>query len=520
MYKIHKSINSYLEEGYEYAIMRGSKIKELKKDDSTLDDVIPSGYVKQPLVLLKQSNYVIVENIENSSLYSFHKDNLKYTIIDENYNIGLVDGSNTHASFFKVFGFSSEEVSLYNPSYNCEYLGLITQFDISSKLSLEFLFKGTNSILVTNDLSISLKELRKNKKDGHFNSLVESLNSNSYSEYKNVYGYPYSISDMSQNAKNLYKIYPKVTTEKKDELLYKLIKPYSYGIEVETSNGSVPISTLLSTDYVFLRDGSISGYEFTSLPFFDGSGISKTRKFLESASKNCSINQFCSLHIHLGNVPTDKKSIVALYKTIYQTQQELFDFVPNYKRELNYFTSKQQPKDHCRPLKSLGLYSLNNVEEMYSSIFNFVTSNNNDEMLHSSKWNQFPRYHHLNLLNLFNSTGTGTIEYRLHEPTLNFYKIISWLLIISALTKYSEKFKDDIINNKIKISLRDVIIEIYPEEVAMYLIKYIKERTIYFSNRYCSGNYEDYNVLNHSEDKKVFKKEEFEKMIFQVPELT
>lgn len=517
MYKIKKSISSYLEEGYEGVAMRGSKLKHFYKGSPS---ETPSGYSYQPLETLRQAGYIIVETLDGKSIHTFPRNHLKYAIIDNDFNIGLVDKNNCHPSFFRVFGLSDNEIGLYNTTYNCDYVGAVTYFSIFKDVNLTTCLEvNYNGNLVTRDLQKVLKELSKTKADGHFNMIVNSLSSSDYNQYKNTYGYPYSISEMGSNAKHLYSIYPKVKVEEEDKLIYELIKPFSYGIEIETSGGSVSIPTLLQTDYVFLRDGSISGYEFTSLPFFGADGITKTKKFLEEAYKTCSINQFCSLHLHLGNVSTDKKSIVALYKTIYQTQQELFDFMPNYKREVNYFTSKQQPKDHCKPLKSLGLYSTENVEEMYNSIYNFVTSNDNGDMLHSSKWNQFPRYHHLNLLNLFNSTSTGTIEFRLHEPTLNFYKVISWLLITSALVKYSQKYQEEILSNKIKISLRDVMIEIYPQKVAEYLIGYIKERTIYFSNRYCSGNYEDYNVLQKSEDKKVFKKSEFESMFSQVPEL-
>lgn len=517
MFKLEKSINSYLGEGYVYISLRGSKIKDFYKD---APQSVPSGYTLQALSVLRNAGYVIVRNLDTDSIHTFRKDILKYAIIDDNFNTALVERLNCHPSFLKVFGFSNEDISLYNPSYSCDFLGLITYFGIHKSVDLVKLFKNNyNNNLVTEDLKKVLEDLRKNKTDGHFNMIITSFSTNDYSQYKSVYGYPYSISEMSESARSLYSKYPKIETDEQSMLIYELIKPYSYGIEIETSGGTVPLTNLLQTDYVFLKDGSISGYEFTSLPFFGPDGITKTKNFLKEAIKNCNINQFCSLHVHLGNVETDKKSIVALYKTIYQTQQELFDFMPNYKREVNYFTSKQQPKDHCKPLKSLGLYNVDNVDIMYNSIRNFITSNNNDEMLESSKWNQFPRYHHLNLLNLFNSTGSGTIEFRLHEPTLNFYKIMSWLLITSALVKYSNKYQDQIINNKIKISLKDVMIEIYPQNVATYLIEYIKERTIYFSNRYCSGNYEDYNVLVKDEDKKVFKKEEFESLFSQVSEL-
>ena len=176
--------------------------------------------------------------------------------------------------------------------------------------------------------------------------------------------------------------------------------------------------SLLKNDFVFLRDGSLDGgLEYTSLPLKGADGIAKLRNFCASLAE-CSINEFCSLHIHLGGVNLSKEEVVSLYKTVFQCQQELFDFVPSYKRSSKYFARKAEYKDHCKPLKSLGLYQEENINQMYRSIYNFVTMNGkfgnqddideDDEEFYDeedegqvNKWNKLSRYHHLNLLNWF-----------------------------------------------------------------------------------------------------------------------
>ena len=355
-------------------------------------------------------------------------------------------------------------------------------------------------------------------------SIVKHFNrdntASSFRNAKSKYGYPYSISDMSSVYRRLYDCYPiKSKALKGDTLLAELINPFSFGVEIETSNGIVDMVSLLKNDFVFLRDGSLDGgLEYTSLPLKGADGIAKLRSFCTSLSE-CSINEFCSLHIHLGGVNLSKEDVVSLYKTVFQCQQELFDFVPSYKRSSKYFARKAEYKDHCKPLKSLGLYQEENVNQMYRSIYNFVTmngqfGNQNDEDYeefydeednHVNKWNKLSRYHHLNLLNWFEKGST--IEFRLHEPTTNYQKIISWLLIISAITKYAKKYNTQIINNDLKISLMKIILDTYSTDLASYLNKYIKHRTILHNNSYIRGSDEDYYYLNN--DSEVFMPLEF-----------
>jgi hypothetical protein len=326
---------------------------------------------------------------------------------------------------------------------------------------------------------------------------------------KSNYGYPYSISEMSGSLKGLYKSSVKTEASPRHEKLASFL-PFSFGVELETQSGLVPLRTLFKNDFVFLRDGSIKGLEYTSLPLKGATGLAKLEDFCSKLNKVATIDELCSLHIHLGETNLNEEQIVALYKTIYQTQQELFDFVPNYKRAAKYFAKKQDYKDHCKPLKSLGIYNTSDVHEMYAAIIDFVTNKGNDEMLGAQKWNQFPRYHHLNLLNLFSKGGSGTIEFRLHEPTTNYQKVLLWLFIITGLTQYAKKYSSKIVKDEIKIVLKDVIKDIYPSSISSFINEYIKDRTLNYTSTYIDDHVEDYSSLK--EDKKVFKQKEFEQL--------
>jgi hypothetical protein len=394
--------------------------------------------------------------------------------------------------------FVNKFYSPFTSRVNIDNIGYCCFVDVSDKINVVDLNYDYYVISKEYDKTFEYLETLGVSKDSiikGINKYVEKLISKDIQDLKNNYGFPYNISDMGDVYKKLYSSSSKTIPNSEHEKIASYLN-YSFGVEIETQSGIVPLNTLLRNDFVILKDGSIKGYEFTSLPLKGADGLAKLQTFCTALNPVAKIDEFCSLHIHLGGFKATPESIVALYKTVYQVQQELFDFVPNYKRSAQYFAKKQDYKDHCKPLKSLGIYGMKDVGEMYDAIFDFVTHKDNGQMLEAQKWNQFPRYHHLNLLNLF-SKKNGTIEFRLHEPTTNYQKILSWLLIVNAITSYSSKYQDDIIADKIKIGLKDVITDIYPNRIGSYINSYIKSRTLKFADNYVDNLVEDYHNLSY-----------------------
>lgn len=506
-------IGEKLKEGYNYLYYNSLTFKVLKFTKELISEPMSTVFPDVPVSLLNTSeaaNTLIVK-IEGS--YFIYVDSLRKV-----YKIGVlklapftmgvmhVSEMNSYITYLgsykpKTHSNIATRINVQGLGYSC-FLPIASDVDISKETVYQ------DSFIVSEEYKEAMKLI---PNDLLFRDLISFNKDNQARVYKTIkeqYGFPYSISEATPELISMYKKHTSnVVISDNDKKVAELINPFTYGVEIETSNGIVPFYTLLNTKFLFLRDGSLDGgYEFTSMPLKGESGLANIKAFTEKANEyNCNINQNCSLHIHLGGVDLDKENIVSLYKTVYQCQQELFDFVPSYKRSSKYFAKKNEFKDHCKPLKSLGLYYETDVETMYSSIYDFVTSKDNQEMMDSQKWNQFPRYHHLNLLNWFKNKST--IEFRLHEPTLNYQRIVSWLLIISAITKFSKKYSKEIIENKIKISLRDIMNDIYPAEYANYLNAYIKSRTLQFNDSYIVGQDEDYHFLSY--DRNVFEKETF-----------
>lgn len=524
--------NTYKDQGKNYIYTSGDNVVAIKKYRQ-------KNYKEEGLTQYKlaDSSFFLLQfdNCDDLFIYgSYYKKRFPLAITSF-YPLEVRPVSDEDlVEYIEYFFPDNDEISLYGSLIkhvalhkNAEETTRFNFLPIYKNLASEIDTNNINKNLLISDevfdiieegssLGNSLKSIIK-----HFN---RDSTASSFRNAKSRYGYPYSISDMSYAYQMLYKNYPiKTKADEGDTLLAELISPFSFGVEIETSNGIVDMVSLLKNDFVFLRDGSLDGgLEYTSLPLRGADGIAKLRNFCSSLSE-CSINEFCSLHIHLGGVNLSKEEVVSLYKTVFQCQQELFDFVPSYKRSSKYFAKKAEYKDHCKPLKSLGLYQEEDVNQMYRSIYNFVTMNgqfgNGDDDIdededegyydeddnHVNKWNKLSRYHHLNLLNWFEKGST--IEFRLHEPTTNYQKIVSWLLIISAITKYAKKYSNQIINNELKISLMKIILDIYPANVSSYLNKYIKHRTILHNNSYITGSDEDYYYLNS--DREVFMPAEF-----------
>lgn len=289
-----------------------------------------------------------------------------------------------------------------------------------------------------------------------------------------------------------------------DEIIMSELENLSFGLELETSTGYIPENELIKARVAPLRDGSIRNVEFTTLPINDAQELANLRRFYKSLRNRCEIDSLCSLHVHFGNVPVSRELAIALYLLNFRLQNELFDIVPPYKRELSYFNSKlSSPQDHCKPLRGLSINSSSivnddgtiddsNLKKEFEKLFIFLTNGykesndfNLDNRRHplgdSSKWNFTSRYYHFNLLNyIFKSSKT--VEYRLHSATTSYSKSMYWLLLTACITKYAMKNLNKILLAEDKITLNDVIVEgISNVNLRNKLLNYIESRRVRFN---------------------------------------
>jgi len=299
------------------------------------------------------------------------------------------------------------------------------------------------------------------------------------SECKNVMGqgnFPYSFRRYYEAFNNfgLFKDKQVVIHPEKSYKLSDYLK-YTFGVEFETSMGYIPQDILFRDGLIPLRDGSITGLEYSTVILNAKTGINLLSQQVETLKEFTFYNKECSLHIHLGGYPVDEKAIFLLYTVACMLEGDLASYVPKY----TFCTSryKASGKDYCNLLPR---YSTFNA--MYTAIAQQEYPGNLYEphpcdQDRSHKWDCHARYVWCNILNMICYDKGKTVEFRFLRPTYNFYKIYLWLYIFNGILSFCEmaynkvKHMSDIemiraIKKSYNITLSCIMNEVYPTEIA------------------------------------------------------
>jgi len=266
---------------------------------------------------------------------------------------------------------------------------------------------------------------------------------------------------------------------------FGLESPFTIGIELETNDGRVQIPELVKYGICPLRDGSINGYEYTSFPT---KSYNQIIGIANAVNSKCSINNNCSMHIHFGGFKIDEELVVKMYHTFYKLQNEIYSYFPPYKK--NDVTGVKR-RNYTAKLSN---YSTTKTDEYFNRILNYLAGTNSisykgEVMKHpndpngSHKWHIDSRYNYVNFINLLFSESR-TFETRIHEGTLNPYKIVYWALINEAILMYvlsnsfNTIYKDFYGSNQITL---DKILKKYAQKGTYdALSSYLKERYTWF----------------------------------------
>lgn len=279
--------------------------------------------------------------------------------------------------------------------------------------------------------------------------------------------------------------------------------PFSVGIEFETYTGVVEDIKLAQCGLFPLKDGSISGIEYVSLPY------AADNRLIDNIVRSClhlvnftASDHSCSLHVHFGNLPKDRMFILSLYKLWYELEGEMNMLNIINKRNFKFINSKKSPeKDHCQPIPDLvfpRIMDRNAISEMYAKLISVVNGGKYPDRdtcpksktsvyTGKQKWNIAGRYFTLNVLNyLF---GNGTVEFRLHKGTVNPYKVVNYILILNAILQYSQKYSSKIFNVYSRPTLKDVLYSIYGDSnLFNYLYEYVEQRKNEYFKEYSQNS--------------------------------
>jgi len=215
---------------------------------------------------------------------------------------------------------SSYSYGKFEKEFECDY-NIYTQYGMSVVCSKE-LFDSIPKIF--------------SKQDGAFFDYKYAYSRN-FDKSKDRQGSAYIYSfERLYNSENLIGKFSQVDNSKYTEKLIninkydKLIDKYSFGFEIETSAGILPEYKCKQLGLIPLRDGSISGHEYTTIPMKGIDGVNLLANQMRELKGNCSINRDCSVHLHLGGYPLEKTKILDLYNLCYSLQNEIGELFPYY----------------------------------------------------------------------------------------------------------------------------------------------------------------------------------------------
>lgn len=312
-----------------------------------------------------------------------------------------------------------------------------------------------------------------------------------FSQSKGIGNYDYSFTQEYSSSKhmdmfmrverNLNDLPHSVAINKSDLAQFG---PFSFGLEFETSMGKISQADCFSYGLIPLRDGSIKGIEYTTIPMDGEAGFKLLINQIKLMQESAEFDRDCSLHVHLGGFPVESRQLWALYKLLVIIEPRIAEIMPKYAFNTSRFKSKG--KDYCLPLRKFGSF-----EDYYCYCSgDRMRFDGNLRYPHPldqedrAKWNIHARYVWANLINMLFKTKGKTVEFRVHAPTFNIQKIINWLFICSGILQYALKNKDSLLSSRIAsstITLEDLIINVYSGRVKDQLLSYIESRRNLFN---------------------------------------
>lgn len=284
-------------------------------------------------------------------------------------------------------------------------------------------------------------------------------------DYK--FSLPYDSKGITDKYINIYNnLYDsKISYEIED--LSKIIGDLTFGLEFETIAGYLPPRITNKLGLIPLRDGSIPGIEYVTIPLSGSKGLQTIEDTVKELKKRTIYDYKCSLHLHLGNIPRTKEFILAFFKLTLFIQDELFSMFPIYKK----YNLGIKNKNYSKPYSTFNFLSKidnvidsSNIDKNFSVLFDYLANqpkgyfrqgfnyNLDAVKVHpqdqnsSQKWNITNRYYFHNFIPLIFG-NKQTIEFRIHTSTYDIHKIFMFLALNSILVNFTKANVNEILRN-------------------------------------------------------------------------
>lgn len=291
---------------------------------------------------------------------------------------------------------------------------------------------------------------------------------------------------------------------------------FTFGLEFETTKGLIPQRICRKLGLIPLRDGSVDGLEYVTIPLKGRNGLQTVIESAKQLKRRTEIDSNCSLHLHIGGVPRTEKFFLALYKVLFLLQDEIFEMFPIYKKEhrglkKKHFTKPLYYKDVMLHLdKSI---TDDNLTENFAELFRYLSmgrdyseyQNSLDNVIShpsdpngTSKWNIKSRYNWVNLIPLLFG-NKQTIEFRVHTATHHYGKIMLYMVICMGLVQYAIEYQNEILKNPRSIRNINIRSMLRAVNTSDYLVSLVMD---YFSDRkyFINSELKRGNVMTNEEE--------------------
>ncbi len=394
-------------------------------------------------------------------------------------------------------------------------------FSVNNIRNVKVKLKENHIVECLDESIINLnREFRERLSDGIFYSIKQYPASFFVDRYVINEDYKRSLDyEASNSIKSIVKIFDKsynYISDSKINRFSTLLKGLSFGLEFETISGFIPKRFCYKYGLIPLRDGSISGLEYATIPLSEERGVTALLEGLRVLEERTSYDKTCSLHLHMGNIPRTMEFIIAFFKIICMIQDELYTAFPLYKK----YNFGIKNKNYTKPFPVFGLYTeldkiinSSNIKTNFNVILKYLCGRSlqdfgpsldniefhpNDRQ-NDRKWNVSSRYHIVNIIPLIFG-NKQTVEFRYHTPTYDKDKILYFLLICGSIINYTIRNTTNILLGRIKnVNIIEIIQhEIGDSSVRAKLQIYLQSRMKFteLKNRDGQINYDenDYNV--------------------------
>lgn len=298
----------------------------------------------------------------------------------------------------------------------------------------------------------------------------------------NLYPYDFHREYEAINHFDIFKGNQQILNMRKFKLSHYI--KYTFGLEFETSLGAIPEKICFRDGLIPLRDGSITGVEYSTIVLKRNPGLSLLEQQINTLKEYTVFNKDCSLHVHIGGFPLIPDVIFRIYQTCYLLENEIQTLIPEYSFQTCRY--KTNGKDYCKKLKVFSSF-----DEMYYSLVGISYKGRLDiphprDVDRGHKWMISSRYYWLNVINALCYSVNKTVEFRFLRPTYNFRKILLWLYIFGAIVKFA---KDSAyIDMYSKLDLKTVLKRVYPPDLVKSLMDGINRLRIVTQMQHDNGD--------------------------------